>query len=163
MCLACRVLQDVHGVLSAPWGADRRIMPYNISRLTALSSFQEFMLILEHLWYFGQDFPAQVIHSCPKGTQESICLWDDNSGVFTPPTIVKRLLSCSNFNSSENVSTNAQKLNRWCYSNYSWCLTTISFPCHYSSSPMFHIAPLWVREIPNWIWEWKDRKTAWQL
>lgn len=105
---------------SAPWGADRRIMPYNISRWRALSSFQEIMLILEHLWYiFGQDFPAQVIHSCPKSTQESICLWDYNSGIFMQPTIVKRLLPWSNFNSSWNVSTNEQKLNRWCYRNHS--------------------------------------------
>lgn len=136
-------------------------MPYNFSRWTALSSFQEMMLILEHLWYiFGQDFPAPVIHSCPKSTQESICLWDDNNGIFMPPTIVKRLLSWSNFNSSWNVSTNVQKLNRWPCRNHSWCLTTISFPFHYSSSPMFHVAPVWMRKIPNWTRERKDRKNS---
>jgi len=80
-----------------------------------------------------------------------------------PPTIVKRLLSWSNLNSSQNASTNAQKLKRWCYRNHSWCLTSISFPFHYSWSPVFHIAPLKITEIPNWTWERRDRKTAWQL
>lgn len=69
------------------------------------------------------------------------------------------VLPWSNFNSTMNVSTNAQSPHRWCYGNNNWCLPTTSFPFHYFSSPMFSIAPHCIWKTPNWIWEsWKIEK-----